>query len=391
MNPIQLQLASDKFWAMQPGAFSAFSGMLEEKAASFFDSTEKKTSYAIENQVAIIPIEGPVLRQQFLGYGAGLMEIGAALEDALRNPQVKAILFSVCSPGGQARGVKELADAISAASAVKPCAAFVDGLCASAAYWIASATGQIYAGPSSEVGSIGVILRHIDFSESNKSCGLNFTYITAGSYKAVGNPDSPLSETDFSVLQARVNEIYEMFCNDVAKNMKLDPDKRDDWADGRDFLAGEAKKLGLVTEMVSSRDEAIKNLVKEFHMEKSEFAQKYPDLLASIEADAKKSALVELDAKVKQASESAVSSTLELMEIACGKEAADKVRALCATGLTPAQLAAASKALAPEAAANSGRQAQILNAIKQASPAPLGPDAAPADECAAFISRVGKM
>ena len=391
---LKMLAASDNLWAMQPEAFSAFMEALDAQAKSLFEDSKTSAAYQLENGVAIIPIEGPILRQEFWGFGAGLKEIEAALSAALTDPQAKAILFSVCSPGGQARGVKELADAIFTAKSIKPCAAWVDGLCASAAYWLASATGRIYAGPSSEVGSIGVILRHMDKSGMNKNDGLNFTYITAGSHKAIGNPDAPLSERDLETLQARVNAIYEMFCADVAQYMGLALENRLAWADGRDFLAGDAEKLGLVTSLAANRSEAMRNLLKETFMDKTELAQKHPDLLASIEADAKQSALQEFAKKSETAVSDAVANTLAIMETACGKEAADKVRSLVATGMTVAQLEAASKIFATTNnadASNAAVNKQMLEAIKNATPGAVSANAPSVDEAEAFIKRVGAM
>lgn len=390
---LKLMAASDNLWAMLPASFETFMLALEDEARSLFEDEQEQTAlYSVERGVAIIPIDGVVLRRQFWGFGAGLQEISAALSAALADPQVRAILFSVCSPGGQARGVKELSDAIFAARAKKPCAAWVDGLCASAAYWLASATGRIYAGPSSEVGSIGVIVRHMDRSGANEQSGLNFTYISAGSHKALGNPDSALSEKAQEVLQSRVDAIYEMFCADVAQRMGLALENRLAWADGRDFLAGEAASLGLVTSIVANRDEAIANLLQETFMDKAELAQSHPELLASIEAEAKEAALREAARKT----EDAVAGALSIMETVCGKESADKVRALVAAGMTPAQLEAAAKVFARDASAQrddeASARARMLEAIKQA--APRAASAAPAaqyDDCAAFIQRVGAM
>ena len=384
----------EHLWAMQPEAFAAFMRAGDESPQSrsvMGSEPDDLPPYELVNSVAVIPVEGVILRRSF--FSTGLKEISAALDAALAAPDVRAVLFSIHSPGGQARGVKEVADAIHAARRVKPCAAWVDGLCASAAYWLASATGAVYAGPSAEVGSIGVILRHMDKSGWNKEMGLAFTYVTAGSYKAVGHPDAALSERDMGVLQARVDAIYEMFCGDVAQRMGLAPDNRAAWADGRDFLAGEAEALGLVTAIVPSRAEAIKQLLKETHMDKAELAKSHPDLLAEIQREAAEAALKERDTS----EEAARATALALMETVCGKETADKVRALMDTGVTPEQLKAAARVLGapagqPAKDAEKDARATMLEAIKQATPAAVnGGSGAPQDETAALIQRIGGM
>lgn len=396
------ELAMDSFeqlWAMQPEAFAAFmrsSGEESPQSRSPLDSEpDELPPYEFVSGVAVIPVEGVIMRRSF--FSTGLKDISAALDAALAAPEVRAILFSIHSPGGQARGVKEVADAIFAARRVKPCAAWVDGLCASAAYWLASATGAVYAGPSAEVGSIGVILRHMDKSGWNKEMGLAFTYVTAGSYKAVGHPDGALSERDLGVLQARVDAIYEMFCGDVAQRMGLAPDNRAAWADGRDFLAGEAEALGLVTAVVPSRAEAIQKLLKETHMDKDELAKSHPDLLAAIQREAAEAALRERDKSDAQRAAQATASALVLMETVCGKETADKVRALMETGVTPEQLKAAARVLGASAGqttkgAEKDAKADMLEAIKRATPAAVnGGSETPQDETAALIQRIGGM
>lgn len=389
----------DPLWAMQPEAFAAFmraAGEDSPQSRSPLDSDpDGAPPYELVSGVAVIPVEGVILRHRSF-FSAGLKDISEALDAALTAPEVRAILFSVHSPGGQARGVKEVADAIHAARRVKPCAAWVDGLCASAAYWLASATGAVYAGPSAEVGSIGVILRHMDKSGWNKEAGLAFTYVTAGSHKAVGHPDGPLSERDLGVLQARVNAIYEMFCGDVAQHMGLALDNRAAWADGRDFLAGEAEALGLVTAIVSSRAEAIQKLLKEIHMDKAELAKSHPDLLAEIQREAAEAALKEHSASAAQETARATATALALMETVCGKETADKVRALMETGVTPEQLKAAAQVLSDAGASRrsdaSDPKAAMLEAIKQATPPPVSGDAGgEQDETAALIQRIGNM
>lgn len=401
----------EQLWAMQPTAFVAF---LQEQAAR--DAAPEARSgvlslepddappYELVDGVAVIPMEGVISRQGGW-YGTGLRTMQAALDHALADPAARAVLFSVYSPGGSASGVKEFSDAIFAARRVKPCAAWVDGLCASAAYWLASATGAVYAGPSAIVGSIGVILRHLDKSGLNAQLGLAYTYVTAGSYKAVGNPDAALSDRDMAVLQTRVDAFYELFCGDVAQRMGLAPDNRTAWADGRDFLANEAEQLGLVTALVSSRADAIQKLLKETHMDKSELAKNHPDLLASIQSEAAEAARKEQESAAQQRAEQATATVLALMETVCGAEAAGKVRALVQAGVSPEQLQAAAQILLPEkpekpapagkkadpAAANPN--AEMLAAIKAATPAAVGVDAGAdgQDETMSLIQRIGSM
>lgn len=407
-------------WAMQPAAFTLFMEQRAEgatpdaKGLTLLPDPEAPPPYELVNGVAVIPMEGVISRRGW--WGASLHTMQAALDQALNDPAARAVLFAVSSPGGTVSGVHEFGEAILAARRVKPCAAWVDGMCASAAYWLASATGRIYAGPSSIVGSIGVILRHLDKSGLNAQLGLSYTYVTAGNYKAVGHPDAALTDRDLGVLQAQVDAIYEMFCGDVAQRMGLAQDNRHLWADGRDFLGAEAASLGLITALATSRSEAVQQLLavavsgsfpltdsdrttKETRMDRAELAQQHPDLLAGIQQEAAEQARSEQAAAAAKAAQTAMDTALGLVETVCGTVAADKIRALVAAGMTPEQLKAAAQVLAPskpDAAGQDARpdtpSAQMLEAIKAATPAPVSGDAShPQDETNALIQRIGGM
>ena len=92
-----------------------------------------------------------------------------------------ALLLRFNSPGGVASGVPELA-AWLAAQTAKPVYAYADGLCASAAYYLAAATGRVYAPATATVGSIGVICRHMDWSGFLEKCGVRVTHLTGGAH-----------------------------------------------------------------------------------------------------------------------------------------------------------------------------------------------------------------
>lgn len=110
-------------------------------------------------------------------------------------------------------------------------------------------------------------------------------------------------------------------------------------------------------------------------------------------------------AMVTEAADAAVTRTLKLLATVCGQEAADKVSALVRSGVTPEQLAAAAQALdfragagaqppaapdkSPEAAKNPG--AEMLEAIKAATPSAVNADPADPDGVLATINRIGKM
>ena len=213
--------------------------------------------------VALIPIYGVVAHrmnmvQDISGPGGTSIEkLTATFRQALNDPNVKAIVFDVDSPGGAVDGVPELADEIYSARGQKKIVAVANTMAASAAYWLASAASELVVTPSGAVGSIGVWGAHEDWSQALEKEGVKVTLISAGKYKTEGNPYQPLSDEAKAALQADVDHFYSMFVKAVAKNRGVAQEKvGDGYGQGRMVMASLAAKQGMV-DGVATLDETL--------------------------------------------------------------------------------------------------------------------------------------
>lgn len=210
----------------------------------------------MEGSRATIFVLGPLVRTDAdAAYGeTSYEEIRSSLQVALDDPSVETIELFVNSPGGDVSGLPELAGFIEGAARQKKMCAWIDGLGASAAYWLASATGDIRTSPSAQVGSIGVLYVHDDMTGFLKSfLGIERTWMQAGKYKTVGAPKK-LSAEEKAAIQARLDAVYDQFTTFVATHMELDLSEKEAWADGRLFTGEKARALGLVTELQPFRE-----------------------------------------------------------------------------------------------------------------------------------------
>ncbi len=107
-------------------------------------------------------------------------EITEQLKYARENPAIKAVVVVMNSPGGSAAFSEELFLDVLNTRKQLPVIASVDLLAASGAYYMAAAADEIYAKPTSSIGSIGVIasLPGDVFIEED--------LLTTGPYKAFG-------------------------------------------------------------------------------------------------------------------------------------------------------------------------------------------------------------
>jgi len=214
-------------WAILPSKMDEIMCLLNNRVVGI--DGEYRAAGGIRHQVrgktAVLPLYGVISQKMNLmtHYSGGTSTelFGSWFDDAMADSAVNRIVLDVDSPGGSVYGISELARKIYGARGKKPIIAVSNSLMASAAYWVASAADEIHVSPGGEVGSIGVIAVHVDRSEFNKTNGLDVSYITAGKYKAEGNSDNPLEKEAKDYMQARVDEYYRMFVNDVARNRGL--------------------------------------------------------------------------------------------------------------------------------------------------------------------------
>jgi len=144
-------------------------------------------------------------------------DIRAQVKRALAEPSMKTIDLLIDSPGGSVLGLPETADVIRAANKIKPVRAFVTGIAASAAYWLASQAGTITLTPSGEVGSVGVLDLHADISKALDNSGVKITAVAAGEHKVERAPFTPLSDAAKAHMQTGVNRWYGDFLSAVRR------------------------------------------------------------------------------------------------------------------------------------------------------------------------------
>jgi protease-4 len=123
--------------------------------------------------VAIIPILGPMMKNdQFCG-PAGMSTIGRRIQEADNHPHISSIVLKFDTPGGSVDGVKSLGEIIKATN--KPIIAFIDGSCFSAGMWLASCADKIVASTDiDEIGSIGVMTSFVDMQPIWEKAGVKF-------------------------------------------------------------------------------------------------------------------------------------------------------------------------------------------------------------------------
>jgi signal peptide peptidase SppA len=382
-------------WSILPGFFESLvanfrtysaDADMQREASKYKPSAGSDGFYKIENGVAIIPIHGSITKRpsffSFLYGGTSIDQISASFQAAMNDPAVQAVVLDMDSPGGTVSGVDELSEKIYAGRGKKPIVAYAGSMMASAAYWIGSAADRIIAAKTADIGSIGVLMMHADWSEYDKKVGIKTTYITAGKYKALGNDAEPLSEFARETFQSELNYIYDIFLSAVGRNRGVESKAvKENMADGRIFIGQQALEAGLI-DSIGNMQAAIETANTLFkggqNMEiKSvkELRENFSSLVEQIEKSAKDEANEvggKISAKMVEEEQDRI---IELANVHFGPEAGGQFKTIVTTGVTVDQYKAIKGSNPAKPAGDdqeAARQAAMLAAIQAAGPANPG-------------------
>jgi capsid assembly protease len=220
------------------------------------DRVDESRAYPVINGTAFIPIRGVLLNGfygQWGSYATGYQWIQKHFVDAMSDPSIDQVAFVIDSPGGHATGCSEVASVIRSIRDQKPTFALVEGMMASAAFFIGSAMETIVATTTTEVGSIGTIMTHMSYEAAMDTYGIEVTHIYKGAHKVDGSPYKNLTEQARARYDAHAQAHYDLFVKGVAEGRgdKLSEQSARD-TEANMFLGAEALDKGLIDVLVTS-------------------------------------------------------------------------------------------------------------------------------------------
>jgi len=197
-------------------------------------------------RVAVVELEGMILEVEDL-----VRDLRAHRE----NPQVKAVVIRINSPGGVVAPTQELHQALTRVrEAGKPVVASLGSVAASGGYYTAVAADRIFANPGTLTGSIGVIMQMANVESLFKKVGVDYVVVKAGRYKDIGNFSRPMTDEERRVLQTLLDDVHGQFIDAVAAGRKLDRAEVVKFADGRVFSGVQARDLKMIDALGSFED-----------------------------------------------------------------------------------------------------------------------------------------
>lgn len=359
----------------------------------------------VRDGVAVIPVTGPIFRyanmMTEISGATSLQVLARDFSTALGNPDVTSILLEIDSPGGMASGIGEFADMVYQARGVKPIKAYVSDMGASAAYWIASAAGEIITAESAELGSIGVVMAIRDSREAETRAGLRTIEVVSS--QSPNKRLDPITDEGRAAVQTRVDNLASIFVAAVARNRGVTAEAVvADMGAGGIKMGGAAVAArlsdrlgsfeGVVAELAGRRSSfrparaaAVEQQQEKRKMDAQQIAEEFPQAAEALRAEgaaAERARIVAIDAIDHQAEEAgviaeAIAEGLSATDAAArvhgammtrirAQEAADAARGPALLDKFRADEAGTEHAPAAASAAGAGAPAQAGNPLIEA-------------------------
>jgi protease-4 len=201
------------------------------------------------SRVAVVYAEGDIVGGEGKPGQVGGDKFARELRKLREDPDVKAIVLRVNSPGGSVWASEQIYREIKATVPIKPVIASFGAYAASGGYYIAAAATRIFAEPTTITGSIGIFGLQVNFEKIANDNGVTTDSVTTTKPLAsLFSPFKQKTDEDMAIIQKMLDKSYEEFLEHVSDGRKISVDQVNEIAQGRVWSGLEAGKIKLVDE-----------------------------------------------------------------------------------------------------------------------------------------------
>jgi protease-4 len=240
-------------------SFLAFRTSTKTEAAKFSGDIKTLTSHPAN--IAVVYIYGTIQIQPssslFNISPGGADYIVQKLKRIRRNPNIKAVVLRINSPGGSVGAVQEIHnELLKLKESGKKLVASQGEVSASGGYYLAVAADKIVSNPGTLTGSIGVLVPITNFEGLFEKLGINVEVIKSSAHKDIGSSSRPLTQKERVILEDMVDSAYQQFLSAVKQGRGniMTEEEIEEAADGRVMTGEQARDLGLVDELGNLED-----------------------------------------------------------------------------------------------------------------------------------------
>jgi protease IV len=204
------------------------------------------TSEARGAKIAVVYAEGTIIDGEGGGDNIGGDKLARAIRKFRLDPDVKAIVLRINSPGGSGAASEVIWRELAAARKVKPVVVSMGTVAASGGYYIATASNRIFVEPTTITGSIGVFGLFPNVQKLFSNIGITWDSVETTPYSDLATPFRKKTPEEMGVIQKYIDQFYQEFLEHVSQDRNIPVDQVNEIAQGRVWSGEEALKLHLV-------------------------------------------------------------------------------------------------------------------------------------------------
>ncbi len=236
----------------------AVAGCIAPQVKLFSDASDPFKEFTLSGEekgkVLMIPVNGVISdsvdTEMFRTRPSMVQEIVAQLDLAREDPDIKAVVLKIDSPGGSVTAsdiiYHELLD-FKTKTGVKLVVSMMN-IAASGGYYIALPADYIMAHPTTVTGSVGVIFFRPNVKGLMDKIGVDVNVDTSGVLKDMGSPFRQTTEREAELFENLIGTLGNRFVNLVSSHRSVS-ESIDEIATARIFLAEEALEAGLIDDI----------------------------------------------------------------------------------------------------------------------------------------------
>ena len=208
-----------------------------------------------QDKVGLLVASGIILDGEQPEGNIGSETFSQLIRDARKNPDIKALVVRIDSGGGSAFASEVIRQEMQATRDQGiPVVVSMGSVAASGGYWMAMASDEVWATPTTITGSIGVFSAFPTMEKSLTKLGVHTDGLGTTELAGALRLDRELSPLAKNILQQGVNHVYQQFLTLVADARQSTPAQINQVAQGRVWTGNAALQLGLVDELGGLND-----------------------------------------------------------------------------------------------------------------------------------------
>jgi protease-4 len=210
---------------------------------------DRSTSESPGEKLAVVYAEGTIIDGEGGGGNLGGDKLARAIRKFRLDPDVKAIVLRINSPGGSGSASEVIWRELAAAHKVKPVVVSMGTVAASGGYYIATASNRIFVEPTTITGSIGVFGLFPNVQKLFSNIGITWDSVETTPYSDLATPFRQKTPDEMGVIQKYIDQFYKEFLEHVSQDRNIPVDQVNEIAQGRVWSGEQALKLHLVDQI----------------------------------------------------------------------------------------------------------------------------------------------